>query len=121
MAPLKGLACLVAGGASGLGRATVQRLVQHGCRVVIADLPSSEGDKVASDLGENCIFIPTDVRVKLFLHIGELREGLMPQWYPLLKNNKLFLIYVPSRRVAEEQFVNFRTGTREAGWVNHMP
>ena len=64
MASLKGLACLVAGGASGLGRATVQRLVQHGCRVVIADLPSSEGDKVASDLGENCIFVPTDVREK---------------------------------------------------------
>lgn len=61
MASLKGLGCLVAGGANGLGRATVQRLVQHGCRVVIADLPSSEGDKVASDLGENCIFVPTDV------------------------------------------------------------
>ena len=59
---LKGLACLVAGGANGLGRATAQRLVQHGCRVVIADLPSSEGDRVASDLGENCIFVPTDVR-----------------------------------------------------------
>ena len=120
MALLQGLACLVAGGANGLGRATVQRLVQHGCRVVIADLPSSEGDKVASDLGENCIFIPTDVRVKLFLHIGELREGLMPQWYPLLKNNKLFLVYVPSRRVAEEQFVSFQDWTRKAGWVNHM-
>jgi len=62
MALLKGLACLVAGGANGLGRATAQRLVQHGCRVVIADLPSSEGDKVASDLGEDCIFVPTDVR-----------------------------------------------------------
>lgn len=68
MALLKGLACLVAGGANGLGRATAQRLVQHGCRVVIADLPSSEGDKVASDLGENCIFVPTDVRVKLYLY-----------------------------------------------------
>ena len=70
MASLKGLACLVAGGSSGLGRATVKRLVQHGCRVVIADLPSSEGDKVASDLGENCIFVPADVRVKLFMHIS---------------------------------------------------
>ncbi|KAL9973261.1 hypothetical protein ACROYT_G019690 [Oculina patagonica] len=61
MAFRKGLACLVAGGANGLGRATAQRLVQHGCRVVIADLPLSGGDKVASDLGENCIFVPTDV------------------------------------------------------------
>lgn len=36
-------------------------MVQQGCRVVIADLPSSEGDKVASDLGEKCVFVPTDV------------------------------------------------------------
>ncbi|KAJ7363277.1 hypothetical protein OS493_011560 [Desmophyllum pertusum] len=61
MALLRGLACLVVGGASGLGRATAQRLLQHGCRVVIADLPSSEGDRVASDLGEKCIFVPADV------------------------------------------------------------
>ena len=66
MALLKGLSCLVAGGASGLGRATAQRLVQNGCRVVIADLPSSDGDKVANDLGDNCMFVPTDVRVKLY-------------------------------------------------------
>lgn len=58
----KGVACLVAGGASGLGRAAAQKLVQQGCRVVIADLPSSEGDKVACDLGEKCVFVPTDVR-----------------------------------------------------------
>ena len=63
MALLRGLACLVVGGASGLGRATAQRLLQHGCRVVIADLPSSEGDRVANDLGEKCIFVPADVRV----------------------------------------------------------
>ena len=57
----KGFACLVSGGASGLGLATAQRLVRNGCRVVIADLPSSEGDMVANDLGDNCIFVPTDV------------------------------------------------------------
>lgn len=59
MAAFRG--CLVSGGASGLGLATARRLVRNGYRVVIADLPSSEGDKVARDLGENCIFVPTDV------------------------------------------------------------
>ena len=59
MAAVRG--CLVSGGASGLGLATARRLVKNGYRVVIADLPSSEGDKVARDLGENCIFVPTDV------------------------------------------------------------
>lgn len=75
MALLKGLSCLVAGGASGLGRATTQRLVQHGCRVVIADLPSSDGDKVANDLGDNCMFVPTDVRVKLSQRASLQGEG----------------------------------------------
>ena len=52
---------LVTGGASGLGRATAERLVRNGARVVIADLPSSEGESVAEAAGENMIFAPTDV------------------------------------------------------------
>ena len=52
---------VVTGGASGLGRATVEKLVRNGARVVIADLPSSDGETVAKELGENCAFVPTDV------------------------------------------------------------
>lgn len=58
---LKKAVCIVTGGASGLGRATVQRLAQNGARVVIADLPESDGENVAKELGENCCFAPTDV------------------------------------------------------------
>ncbi|KAL5014438.1 hypothetical protein ScPMuIL_008708 [Solemya velum] len=58
---LKGLVGLVTGGASGLGRATVERFVRQGSRVILCDLPSSQGGDVAKNLGENCIFIPTDV------------------------------------------------------------
>jgi 3-hydroxyacyl-CoA dehydrogenase/3-hydroxy-2-methylbutyryl-CoA dehydrogenase len=54
--------CLVTGGASGLGKATAQRLIRNGARVVIADLPSSDGENVAKEFGENCTFSPTDVR-----------------------------------------------------------
>lgn len=62
MASLQKTICLVTGGASGLGWATVQRLVRGGARVVIADLPSSDGENVAKELGENnCVFAPTDV------------------------------------------------------------
>ena len=57
--------CLVTGGASGLGKATVHRLVRHGARVVIADLPSSDGENVAKEFGENCTFSPTDVSVNV--------------------------------------------------------
>lgn len=52
---------LVTGGASGLGRATVARLVRGGASVVIADLPASGGEEVAKSVGGNCIFMPTDV------------------------------------------------------------
>jgi NAD(P)-dependent dehydrogenase (short-subunit alcohol dehydrogenase family) len=52
-------AALVTGGASGLGRATAERLVQSGARVVIADLSASDGKSVAERLGAT--FVPTDV------------------------------------------------------------
>lgn len=50
---------LVTGGASGLGLATARALAAAGSRVVIADLPSSQGKDVAAELdGE---FVPADV------------------------------------------------------------
>ncbi|XP_073253357.1 3-hydroxyacyl-CoA dehydrogenase type-2-like isoform X2 [Porites lutea] len=61
MAARKGFGALVFGGGSGLGLATGKRLVKNGYKVVLADLPSSEGDRVARDLGDSCIFAPADV------------------------------------------------------------
>ena len=61
MAVRKGLGALVFGGGSGLGLVTGKRLVKNGYKVVLADLPSSEGDRVARDLGDSCIFAPADV------------------------------------------------------------
>ena len=52
---------LVTGGASGLGLATVRRLVGLGVPTVIADLPTSDGETVAKELGELAIFAPADV------------------------------------------------------------
>ncbi|XP_074873661.1 3-hydroxyacyl-CoA dehydrogenase type-2 isoform X2 [Carettochelys insculpta] len=56
-----GMVGLVTGGASGLGRATAERLVQQGASAVIVDLPMSDGQSVAEALGEQCIFAPADV------------------------------------------------------------
>jgi NAD(P)-dependent dehydrogenase (short-subunit alcohol dehydrogenase family) len=50
---------LVTGGASGLGLATVKALHGAGAQVVIVDLPSSDGEAVAKDLG--VVFAPGDV------------------------------------------------------------
>ena len=52
---------LVTGGASGLGLATVRRLHSDGCGVVIVDLPSSQGEAVAKELGDRVLFSAADV------------------------------------------------------------
>ncbi|HEY5185744.1 MAG TPA: 3-hydroxyacyl-CoA dehydrogenase [Actinomycetes bacterium] len=52
---------LVTGGASGLGLATVQRLAAGGAKVVMVDLPTSQGNQLAADLGESVVFAATDV------------------------------------------------------------
>jgi NAD(P)-dependent dehydrogenase (short-subunit alcohol dehydrogenase family) len=60
---IDGISAVVTGGASGLGRATVERLVSHGAaHVVIADLPTSDGETVAKELGDAVQFVAADVR-----------------------------------------------------------
>jgi NAD(P)-dependent dehydrogenase (short-subunit alcohol dehydrogenase family) len=58
---ISGVSALVTGGASGLGRAAVERLAHEGAQVVIVDLPSSAGHEVARELGESVSFAPADV------------------------------------------------------------
>ncbi|CAM3851001.1 3-hydroxyacyl-CoA dehydrogenase [Mesobacillus zeae] len=52
---------LVTGGASGLGEATVRKIIGNGGRVAILDLGTERGHKLAEELGENALFIQTDV------------------------------------------------------------
>ena len=51
----------ITGGASGLGEACVRLLSGDGARVAILDLQSDRGETLASELGENVIFVKTDV------------------------------------------------------------
>jgi NAD(P)-dependent dehydrogenase (short-subunit alcohol dehydrogenase family) len=52
---------VVTGGASGLGLATAKALLERGAAVVILDLPGSEGEAIAAQLGDRVRFAPADV------------------------------------------------------------
>jgi NAD(P)-dependent dehydrogenase (short-subunit alcohol dehydrogenase family) len=58
---IEGCGALVTGGASGLGLATARELVAMGARVALLDLPRSDGEKVAAELGDRAFFSPCDV------------------------------------------------------------
>jgi len=57
----KNVKAVVTGGASGLGRATVTRIVSAGGRAAILDLASSAGTDVPKTLGARVTFTPADV------------------------------------------------------------
>jgi len=58
---IKDTTVVVTGGASGLGQATGRLLTDHGCRVLLIDLVSSDGKAVAADLGHSARFAAADV------------------------------------------------------------
>ena len=58
---LESVSALVTGGASGLGEATVRRLVAAGVRVCIVDRDASRGNALATELGEATAFCQADV------------------------------------------------------------
>ena len=61
MSDLVGKVAIVTGGASGIGRATVERFVAEGARVVIADLQADSGAELSAALGPDTLFHRTDV------------------------------------------------------------
>ncbi len=58
---IAGSTTLITGGASGLGRATAERIRAAGGNVVLLDLAKSPGADVAATLGEGALFAPGDV------------------------------------------------------------
>ena len=58
---ISGATAVITGGASGLGRATAERLAADGGQVVLLDLPTSGGAEVAGGLGDRALFAAADV------------------------------------------------------------
>ncbi|MBI3106620.1 MAG: 3-hydroxyacyl-CoA dehydrogenase [Candidatus Rokubacteria bacterium] len=58
---ISGSTTVITGGASGLGRATAERLLAGGGRVVLVDLPRSPGAQVAAAMRDTALFVPAHV------------------------------------------------------------
>jgi len=58
---IKGKVAVITGGASGLGRGTVERFVADGAKVAIFDMNDTLSAEVASQMGSNCACYSIDV------------------------------------------------------------
>ncbi|XP_053229207.1 3-hydroxyacyl-CoA dehydrogenase type-2-like [Podarcis raffonei] len=100
---VKGMVGLVTGGASGLGWATAERLVQQGGSAVLVDLPKSEGESVAKSLGERCIFAPADVNIAGTFNVIRLTAGEMGRNEPDSDGHRGVIINTASAAAFEGQ------------------
>jgi 3-oxoacyl-[acyl-carrier protein] reductase len=56
--------CVVTGGASGIGAATVRRFVEEGAEVCILDYDLPAAQALATELGESVFALELDVRLE---------------------------------------------------------
>src|SRR5699024_7368145 len=52
---------IITGGARGMGESHVRRFVEEGAKVVFTDINEEVGEKLASELGDNALFVKHDV------------------------------------------------------------
>lgn len=58
---LDGKVAIVTGGASGLGEGLVRRFAAEGAKVLIGDVDRDRGTALATDIGDNALFVEADV------------------------------------------------------------
>lgn len=75
---LLGKACIVTGGSSGIGAATVRRFVKEGAEVLIADRNVRDAHALARELGESVTAMSCDVRREA--EVKAIAEAAMQRW-----------------------------------------
>lgn len=75
---LEGKTCIVTGGASGIGEATVRRFVAEGAEVCIADRALDAAEALAAELGDAAFAVGVDVRVEE--QVEAVAQAAMQRW-----------------------------------------
>ncbi|MFE5700024.1 glucose 1-dehydrogenase [Rhodococcus koreensis] len=58
---LGGKVALITGASRGMGESHAKTFVEHGAKVVLADVSDAAGERLAEDLGSNAVFVHHDV------------------------------------------------------------
>lgn len=124
---LDGKVAVVTGAASGIGRGLAERFVAEGAQVVIADVETDRGERLAESLGANAVFRRTDVSDPE--QVGALVSGAVETFGGLhvMVNNAG--ISSPLRKLLDDDLADFHrvmgvnvlgvmAGTRDA--ARHM-
>lgn len=79
MARLSGKIAVITGAAQGMGEAHARAFVENGAKVILTDVNSADGERLAAELGESALFIQHDVRDaaawKAVVNQGEAKFG----------------------------------------------
>ncbi|EPS73733.1 hypothetical protein M569_01021, partial [Genlisea aurea] len=61
---LQGKIAIITGAATGIGKATAEKFIENGAKVIVADIDRDRGRATARDLGSSASFVPCDVTVE---------------------------------------------------------
>jgi len=75
---LQGLHCVVTGGASGIGAATVRRFAAEGAHICILDRDLSAAEALAAELGDRHLAMELDVRFEA--GVEQVAEAVYDRW-----------------------------------------